>query len=132
MKIKSLSIQIQKEHEDKIIIHPNTEGVGLGTGGVAPLQLILGLGSITPPILNDHRKILSRFCCLQVEIILDGVAVDSLDTHCCDHLCAYVCCSGYFCQTNINDKPTSRLESKWQCSVTKFFAPPIQRSFHHP
>ena len=36
---------------------------------------------------------------------LDDGAVDSLDTHCRDHL--YACCSDYFCQRLINNKPTS-------------------------
>ena len=65
---------------------------------------------------------------LQVEIILDGVAVDSLDTRCCDHLCA--CCSGYFGHRLINDKPTYhfQLKSKWQQPV----GPPIYRSFRRP
>ena len=58
---------------------------GTGPGGPPPIS---GLG-LWPglPILDDD--------CLQVEIlvIMNGVAVDSLDIHCCDHLCA--CCSGY-------------------------------------
>ena len=39
---------------------------------------------------------------MQVKILMGGVAVDLLDTHCRDHLCA--CCSGYY--RLINDKPT--------------------------
>ena len=52
--------------------------------------------------VNDDQRNTLEVCCLQVEKLSDGVAVDSLDTHCCDRLCA--CSSGYFCHRLINDK----------------------------
>ena len=64
---------------------------------------ILGLESIAPSILDDDRRKYFATLFLQVEIIVDGVAVDSLETHCHGHLCA--CCSGYFCHRLINGNP---------------------------
>ncbi len=52
------------------------------------------LGVVASPFqswLIDARR---KYCsCLQVEIMLNDVAIDSFDTHCRDHLC--LCCSSY-------------------------------------
>ena len=65
-----------------------------------------GIGALPLPSWIIIEEILWKFCCLKVEILLNGVAVDSLDTctHCCDHL--YSCCCGYLCYKLINDNPT--------------------------
>ena len=60
-----------------------------------PLTVYRDWGIAASPTLDDDQKTYFQRFCLQVEILVDGVTVDSIDTHCHDRLCA--CCSTYFC-----------------------------------
>ena len=49
--------------------------------GASPLQYwMLCNGTSFQRTMIEENTL--KFCCLQVEIILDGVAIDSLDSHC--------------------------------------------------
>ena len=66
-----------------------------GAGASAPP--ISGLGALPLQYWTMIEENSLKFSCFQVEILVYGVAVDSIDTHCRDYLCA--CCSGYFCHS---------------------------------